>query len=102
MSYHLVYGYTLIISECCVAIEPKRMVLLSVRYIVKNGSIILALLPCKKWFHHSCIGTRESEFKPLHKAKNIYYICEYYRLKYEFVGRIHPNLKIEKEFCSTS
>lgn len=45
--------------------------------------------PCQKWFHYSCIGMGDSEFKVLHKSKNLVYICDFCRRKCEFVEKIN-------------
>lgn len=31
---------------------------------------------CKKWFHHTCVGLSEGDFKLLHNSKNLFFLCD--------------------------
>lgn len=44
--------------------------------------------PCQRWFHYSCIGMSESEFKLLQKNENLLYACASCRRKCEFGEKI--------------
>lgn len=55
----------------------------------KTDGIIGCEGPCGKWFHYSCLGMSESEFKFLQKNKNLLYACDSCRRKCEFSEKVH-------------
>lgn len=47
----------------------------------KGGSLVGCEGTCRRWFHHSCVGIDEAQFKMLEKSHNMFFMCNECKLK---------------------